>query len=88
MNDHTKLLKDYRDRKAQSPKRASPFNYIALEDQREGNKTTDASPSKSLALQRSLGYKGMDGNLYSNYMEYRRESLNKVSEMKEIHKRR
>jgi len=28
-----------------------------------------------------MGFKGMDGNMYSNYMEYKRASLNKVQEM-------
>ena len=32
LNDHSKLLKDYKDRAALSSRKTSPFNYIALED--------------------------------------------------------
>jgi len=37
LNDHSKLLKDYKDRSNLNSNRVkqSPFNYIALEDQKE-----------------------------------------------------
>lgn len=72
MNDHSKLLKDYKDR--QVPKKTS-FNYIQLEDQKEEQKFKRPTPLKKGPVK---GFKDMDGNHYKNYLEYRTESLNKV----------
>jgi hypothetical protein len=72
LNDHSKLLKDYKDR--QVPNKSS-FNYIQLEDQKEEQTFKKPAPLKKGPVK---GFKDMDGNLYKSYIEYRKESLNKV----------
>ena len=85
LNDHTKLLKDYKDRSSANKNKNACFNYIQMEDQKEELKQRKPS---SLSRAPGSGFKDMDGQMHKNYNEFRRESMNKVQEMREIHKRR